>query len=529
MAASMLGNTESNTAGPEGPVTSQIAEAAMHLPLLRLDDRTLATARAGVRLPSYDRKDLTARIVHLGLGNFARAYLAEYVEDALEAGERGWGMIGVSLQRPDQRDRLAPQDGLFTALQRDGAVIRPRIIGCLTQVMVAPEDPSAVVSAMASETCRIVSLTVTEKGYCFDAGSGQLNFDHPAIRADLRDPASPRSVFGFLAAALRARRAAGIAPFTVLCCDNLADNGRLLARLLDAFARRQDGKLADWIADHVAFPSTMVDRIVPMTTEADLAAASSATGLVDLAAVSHEPFRQWVIEDRFAGNDRPAWEKVGAQLVGDVSAFERLKLRILNSAHSALAYLGCLAGNKTIGEAAADPIFRQFILDLWHHEIIPAVGAPAGVDPSEYADTVLRRFDNPAILHKTTQVGSDGSQKLPVRLLGTIRERLARREPVARLAHVVAAWIRYLEGVDDRGETIEVNDPLKGQLQSALGSAANTAEARVGAILKFEQIFDVGLSNSSLFCNAVLQAYVAIVSRGVQGATAALAAAPSNL
>jgi fructuronate reductase len=505
-----------------------ITKAAMHLPLPRLDDRTLANVRAGVRLPSYDRKLLAARIVHLGLGNFSRAHLAEYVEDVIEAGEGGWGMIGVSLQRPDQRDRLAPQDGLYTTLQRDGSEIRPRIIGCLMQVMVAPEDPSAVISVMAGKTCGIVSLTVTEKGYCFDAGSGQLNLDHPAIQADLRDPASPRSVFGFLASALRERYEAGIAPFTVLCCDNLADNGRLLARLLDAFVRRQDAALADWIADHVAFPSTMVDRIVPATTEADLAAAAGATGLVDLAAVSHEPFRQWVIEDRFVGNDRPTWEKVGAQIVDDVSAFERLKLRILNSAHSALAYLGCLAGDKTIGEAAADPIFRQFILDLWDDEIIPVVGAPTGVDPSEYADTVLRRFDNPAIMHRTMQVASDGSQKLPVRVLGTIGERLAGAEPVARLAHVVAAWIRYLEGVDDRGETIEVNDPLKGQLQSALASAGDTAEAKIEAILRFEQIFGDGLSHSRPFRNAVLEAYVAIVSRGIRGATTALATEPSN-
>jgi fructuronate reductase len=369
---------------------------------------------------------------------------------------------------------------------------------------------------------------VTEKGYCFDAGSGELNLDHPVIQADLRDPASPRSVFGFLAAALRARREAGIAPFTVLCCDNLAENGRLLARLIDAFVRRQDGKLADWIADRVAFPSTMVDRIVPATTEADLAAACGATGLVDMAAVSHEPFRQWVIEDRFAGNDRPAWEKVGAQIVGDVSAFERMKLRILNSAHSALAYLGCLAGDKTIGEAAADPVFRQFVLDLWRDEIIPAVGAPAGVNPSEYAGTVLRRFENPAILHRTAQVASDGSQKLPVRLLGTIRERLLRGEPIARLAHVVAAWIRYLEGVDDRGETIEVNDPIRNRLQAALASAGGTAEEKVGAILRFEQIFGGGLSDSNAFRHAVLEAYVAIIRRGIQGATAALAAGPSK-
>jgi fructuronate reductase len=497
----------------------------MTTPTDRLGDRTLARVRAGVRLPCYDRRGLSTGIVHLGLGNFARAQLAEYVEDLLEAGEAGWGIVGVSLQHPDQRDRLAPQDGLYTLLQRDGWEIRPRIIGCVKQILVAPEDPSAVISAMANEACRIVTLTVTEKGYCFDAGSGRLNLGHPAIQADLRDANSPRSVFGFLAAALRVRRERQIPPFTVICYDNLPDNGRLVESLLDEFVRHQDDGLADWIASHGAFPSTMVDRIVPATADADLAAALEAIGLTDLAAVSHEPFRQLVIEDRFVGGIRPSLEKVGAEFVDDVAGFERLKLRMLNCAHSALAYLGCLSGYQTIRESAADPAFRKFVFDLWREDIIPVVHPPAGVDPNGYADTVMRRFDNAAILHKTTQVGSDGSQKLPVRLLPTIREQMERGRSILRPAHAVAAWIRYLEGIDDRGQAIEVNDPLKEKLQAALASAGDTAEGKVAAILSFDQVFGAKLSDNGLFRSLVLQAYVAIVSRGAQAATAALVAA----
>jgi fructuronate reductase len=493
----------------------------MSQPLPRLTDRTLLQVKRSVRLPSYDRERLATGIVHLGLGNFARAHLADYVEDALEAGEAGWGIVGVSLQHPRQRDRLAPQDGLYTALQRDGSEVRPRIIGCVKQVLVAPENPHAVVRAMADKACRFVSLTVTEKGYCFDASSARLNFDHSVIQADLRDRNHPRSVFGVLAAALGARRAENLPPFTVLCCDNLPDNGRLVARLLDEFVRHQDGSLADWIAGHGAFPSTMVDRIVPATADADLAAAAEATGLTDLAPVSHEPFRQWVIEDRFVGGARPSLEKAGAQFVEDVSAFERLKLRMLNSAHSALAYLGCLSGYRTIRESAADPVFRKFIFDLWREEIIPVVRAPEGVDPSRYADTVMRRFDNAAILHKTTQVGSDGSQKLPVRVLPTIRERIERGAPIARLAHVIAAWIRYLEGGDDCGGAIEINDPLKERLQAALASAGNTAEGKVTAITALDQVFGE-LSDSNLFRGAVLMAYVFIAGRGIHAATSAL-------
>jgi fructuronate reductase len=493
----------------------------------RLDDRTLAQAKPGVRLPSYDRKRLATGIVHLGLGNFARAHLADYIEDVLEAGDTDWDIIGVSLLRPDQRDRLTPQDGLYTALQRDGSQLRPRIIGCVRRVLVLPENPSDVIDALASESCRIVSLTITEKGYCLDAASGRLNFDHPIVRADLirkdlRGPENPRSVFGLLASALRARRAANIAPFTVVCCDNLPDNGRLVGQLLDQFVRAGDEGLADWIARHGAFPSTMVDRIAPATTDADLAAARDAIGLVDRAPVSHEPFRQWVIEDRFVGGARPALEKAGVQFVGTVAAFERLKLRMLNAAHSALAYLGCLAGYATIREAAADPVFRNFVFDLWHEDIIPVVGAPDGVDPVQYADTVMHRFDNAAILHRTAQVASDGSQKLPVRLLPTIRERMDRGEPIVRLAHVVAAWIRALEGVDDQGRAIEINDPLKERLQAALASACGTAEAKVTAITGFDRVFGPGLSDNNLFRSAVLLAYVFIARRGILAATSAL-------
>jgi fructuronate reductase len=490
----------------------------------RLNDRTVARAKAGVRLPSYERKALSTGIVHVGLGNFARAQLAEYVEDALEAGEAGWGIVGVSLQHPDQRDRLAPQDGLYTSLQRDGSAIRPRIIGCVKQVLVAPEDPSAVISAMADDACRIVTVSVTEKGYCFDVGSGRLNLGHAAIKADLRDANSPRSVFGFLAAALRARRERHIPPFTVVCYDNLPDNGRLVARLLDEFVRHQDEALADWIANNGAFPSTMVDRIVPATTDADLADARDATGLIDLAPVSHEPFRQLVIEDRFVGGVRPVLEKVSVQFADDVAGFERLKLRMLNCAHSALAYLGRLAGCSTIRESAADPAFRKFVFDLWREDIIPVVRPPDGVDPHRYAETVMRRFDNTAILHKTTQVGSDGSQKLPVRLLPTIRAQMARGHSILRPAHAIAAWIRYLEGFDDRGRAIEVNDPLKEKLQAALALAGETAEGKVAAILNFAQVFGPELSDNSLFRSSVLKAYVAIASHGAQEAIAALVA-----
>ena len=488
----------------------------------RLSAATLALAAAGVRLPGYDRAKLRPRIVHLGLGAFARAFVAEFTEDALPFGGGDWGIVGVSLQRPDQRDRLAPQDGLYTALARDSAKVSARIIGCVLGVLVAPENPEAVIAAMASAECRIVSLTVTEKGYCHDPATGTLNFGHPDIVADLANPAAPRSAVGFLVAALARRRAAGLSPFTVLCCDNLPRNGALLAGLVNAFGRRRDAGLADWIAARGAFPSTMVDRIAPAATEADLADAAKLTGLEDQAVVTHELFRQWVIEDRFVGESHPAWKAVGAQLVRDVAPYEHMKLRLLNGAHSALAYLGYLSGRETIMQAVADDVLRRFILDLWREEIIPVVPPPPGVDLNAYAFELMHRFENRAIRHRTWQIAADGSQKLPQRLLSTIRERLARKLPARRLAHVAAAWIRYVGGIDEAGQAIDLRDPLAAQLRATLDAAGDEPSVRVAAILGVEAVFGSDLRGNAEFVADVIAAYAAIVTLGARAATANL-------
>jgi fructuronate reductase len=489
--------------------------------LPRLSTSTLHSTAKNVRLLGYDRAGLRSGIVHLGLGAFARAHLAEYTDDALAHQAGDWGITGVSLQRPDQRDRLAPQDGLYTALQRDGAGAQARIIGCVQRVLVAPETPLAVVTAMADPTCRIVTLTVTEKGYCHDPASGRLDFAHPDILADLAHPAAPRSAIGLIVAALDRRRAARLSPFTVLCCDNLPQNGRLLARLVDEFARRRNAPLADWIAAKGAFPSTMVDRIVPATTDADIAAASQAVGLLDLAAVVHEPFRQWVIEERFVSTARPAWQEVGAQFVPDVAPYEHMKLRVLNAAHSALAYLGYLAGRQTIVEAVSDSILRRFVLDLWREEIIPVLTAPAGINLNAYSDRLMRRFENPAILHRTWQIATDGSQKLPQRLLDTIRERLARQLPVTRLAHVIAAWIRYVGGIDEVGKPIDVRDPLASALRKTLDDAGQAPDERVARVVALKEIFGADLADDASFRAAVTEAYAAILEHGVRDATLA--------
>lgn len=316
-------------------------------------------------------------ILHLGPGAFFRAFVAPYTDEAMSADGCDWGIIGVSLKSPTARDALAPQGCLYTTVERGPMGDVRRRIGAITEALVAPEDPGAVLDAMARPETRIVTLTVTEKGYCQNPRDGSLQAAHPDIAHDTKTMDRPRSAIGFLVLALARRRNADIPPFTVLCCDNLPSNGSVLRKLVIALARRREaaGKdqgLADWIAAHVAFPSTMVDRITPATTQADIDALAQATGLRDHALVVHEPFRQWVIEDHFPLG-RPDWETAGAQMVHDVERHELMKLRCLNGTHSVLAYLGYLAGHETVADAVADPPFARLCEKLWHDEILPTV------------------------------------------------------------------------------------------------------------------------------------------------------------
>lgn len=488
--------------------------------LPRLSPATLSAARAGTMLPGYARDRLGVGIVHLGLGAFARAHVATYTEDLLELEGGDWGIAGVSLRHPDQRDRLAPQDGLYTALRIDGSGNQARIIGCLVGQLFAPENPEAVVALMAATSTRIVSLTVTEKGYCHDPATGKLDLAHPDIVHDLCNLEMPRSAIGFLVAALARRRDAGQAPFTVLCCDNLPHNGRMLAGLVRDFAALRDPALPGWIAANGAFPCTMVDRIVPAATAADLDVVAAATGLTDAAPVVHEPFRQFVIEDRFVANARPRWERVGAELVRDVVPYEHMKLRLLNGAHSALAYLGYLSGHETIADVMADPVLAAYVAALWSEEIVPMVPPPPGTDLHSYVAGLSARFANTAIRHRTWQIAMDGSQKLPQRLLGTARERLGQSLPIPRLALAVAAWVIYVGGIDEAGRPIDVRDPLAMHLRELLAQAGDYPERRIGAILSVKTVFGTDLPRSAAFVGALTHAYSRLRDVGARGSAA---------
>jgi fructuronate reductase len=390
------------------------------------------------------------------------------------------------------------------------------VIGCLKQLLVAPEGPQEVIEQIAAPATAIVSLTVTEKGYCHDPASGRLDWSHPDIRHDLATPGRPRSAVGMLVAGLGRRRSRQIAPPTVMSCDNLPANGRTLRDLVIAFAARRDGTLARWIEAEVAFPCSMVDRIVPATTAADIAQIDEAITLHDAAPVVCEPFRQWVIEDRFAG-PRPAWELAGAELVAEVAPYEEMKLRLLNGSHSAIAYLGFLAGFEHVFEVMAAPDFVAFLRRLMA-EVAPTLRVPSDLDA--YQATLIERFANPALAHRTSQIAIDGSQKLPQRLLGTIRDRLRADAPIDRLSLAVAAWVRYASGRDEQGRPIEVADPLASHFAAISAAAGNDPAALVRGFLELGEVFGTDLPRDERFRAAVTGWLAMLLSHGARAAIA---------
>jgi fructuronate reductase len=432
--------------------------------------------------------------VHLGIGAFHRAHQAVVIDDVL-ARDASWGIVGASLRRPDTKEALEPQDGLYTLLIKDGDTRAPRIIGSVLSVFDAPNEREALLTRMADPATRIVSLTVTEKGYCYNAATGGLDVAHPDIVADLKSPRTPASAAGIVVEALRRRMEAGIAPFTVLSCDNLPHNGQVAGRVFTEFAEAVDGKLGAWVRANVPFPGTMIDRIVPATTDADRAEVASLIGLEDAWPVMGEPFLQWVVEDRFVGA-RPPLELGGAEFVSDVAPYERMKLRMLNGTHSSMAYLGYLSGYEFIAEVIANPDFRRFVGNELGDEIAPTLGMPKA-QTDAYAAKLLERYSNTALKHRTYQIAMDGSQKLPQRLLGTITDRLKAGGSIERLSLAVAAWMLYARGVDLAGKPITVQDPM------AATFAAVDPSWLVEGYLAIDRVFPKELAGNAVFRTAL--------------------------
>lgn len=467
-------------------------------------------------------------IVHFGPGAFFRAFGAIYTAEVLAGGGGDWGISAVSLQSSRAYDQLAPQGGLYTSVTLDDGGAEHNVVNAISECLLATEDRQRVLARMADPAVKIISLTITEKGYCHAPSSGRLRLDHRDIDHDIRHPHAPRSAIGLIVEALARRRDAGLKPFSVLSCDNLPGNGPMMRDLTLEFAAIRDAELTAWIADEARFPATMVDRITPATTPADIDRLATTTGYRDEACVFHEPFRQWVIEDDFVDHQRPDWDLAGAQFVRDVTAHEMMKLRCLNGTHSTLAYLGYLAGYETIAETVADPAFARLCQRLWSHEVIPTLTRPEGEDLNAYCDALLKRYRNGAIHHRTWQIAMDGSQKLPQRLLGTAMDARSRGINVPGIALAVAGWMRYVGGIDEQGDTIDVRDPLAARLRS-LSDSADQPAAKVDALLSVGEVFAPEIAEDREFTDTVRTAYSGLVSRGAKSMVAELAAgfAPS--
>lgn len=497
--------------------------------LPRLNPSHLRALPASVRQPTYPRERLRAGIVHLGIGAFHRGHQAEITEAAIEAGgEDGlqWGIIGVSLRRPDTRDALKPQDGLYTLSLRSASDESLQVIGAVLDVLVAEENPEVVLDRIAHRDTRIISLTVTEKGYCHDPATGELNRAEREIVEDLSGATHPVTAIGYLARGLQRRMERGLGPVTLVSCDNLASNGDTLRRVLLAFCAEIDPALRHWVDTRCTFPNTMVDRIVPRTTVDDVARVSTALGLYDAWPVVGEPFFQWVIEDRFAAG-RPRWEAGGAQFVEQAKPFEVLKHRFVNGSQSMMAYLGVLAGWPTTDRVIAQPAVHTFISETMARETQPTLPALPGLDVDAYRASLLPRFTNPALGHRTRQIAMDGSQKIPQRLLAPIRDRIAAGQPFPRLALGVAAWLHFLRGYDEAGNAFAIEDPLAQPLAAVMAEAARHTEKlfdalarereRVRIIAGYAPVFG-DLAQSQVFVDAVALQLETLCAHGVTGA-----------
>lgn len=449
---------------------------------------------ANISLPHYDRSAQKAGIVHFGIGAFHRAHQAVYTDDAMNAGERDWGIIGVSLRSPAVAEQMNPQGGLYSVTQRSKNSDKTRVIGAVQKVLMAADEPDAVVAALASEDTHIVSFTITEKGYC-RAPDGSLDFAQ----------ADERSAYAYLASAMQQRRAAKLSGLTLLSCDNLAANGAQLAVLMRSYLQRCAPDLVSWFEDQCSCPSTMVDRIVPATTDSDRESIAAILGGVDQAAVVTEPFTQWVIEDHFVGK-RPGWEIGGAQFTKDVAPFETAKLRMLNGAHSALAYIGLQRGHAFVHQAIADPYILALVKTLMHDEAANSLQPAAGQNLASYADALIARFANPALNHRLIQIAMDGSQKIPQRWLETLAYHQKQGRQCPAILEAIAAWILHI-----RGDKNIVDDPMRDTFSALWHTSgeAHIASALFGNGGQLAQYWKASEEDLTLVNHWVSQATVA--------------------
>lgn len=473
-----------------------------------------------VRQPQYDRNALTSRMVHIGFGAFHRAHQALLTDRVLSQQGGDWGYCEVILFGGESLiSQLREQDHRYTVLEKGAEGGQSIVIGSVHESLHARlEGIYAVVEKLAEPQVNIVSLTVTEKGYCIDRTSGGVDINNPLIKQDLELPTAPASAPGLLVEALRVRRERGLKPFTVLSCDNMPENGNVVKRAVLELAQLRNTELAEWIAANVTFPNTMVDRIVPAATPETLAEVEQAIGVADPVGIACEPFIQWVVEDNFVAG-RPQWEVAGAQLVDDVLPFEEMKLRMLNGSHSFLAYLGYLAGYEHINDCMADAHYRRATQRLMLEEQAPTLHVKE--DLPGYAAQLIARFTNPALKHRTWQIAMDGTQKLPQRMVESVRWHLQNGSDYSCLTLGIAGWMRYVGGVDDAGQTIDVRDPMAAQLR-AIVDATQDGAARVQGLLGLAAIFGDDLAKHEAFVRRVTKAYLLLSEKGAKAAVSTL-------
>lgn len=481
-------------------------------PAIPLRAATLGEIADRVPVPAYDRIAVRTGIVHLGVGGFHRAHQAMYV-DALMNDDHAldWGITGVGVLPGDRRmaEVMAAQDCLYTlVIKHADGTLEPRVVGSMIDYLFAPEQGQAVLDRMADPQTRIVSLTVTEGGYHVNQVTGDFDPDDAGIQHDLAGDGLPITAFGLVVEALALRRANGTPPFTVMSCDNIQGNGHVARSMVTAFARLRDPDLADWIADEVAFPSSMVDRITPVTTDHDRAQLAEQFGVADGWPVVCEDFTQWALEDSF-GAGRPALEHVGVQVIDDIEPYELMKLRLLNASHQAMCYLGVLAGHTYAHEVCADPVFVRFLLGYMTEEATPTLAPVPGVDLDDYRRQLVERFANPEIRDTLARLCAEGSDRIPKWLLPVVRERLAAGGRVDRAALVVAAWARYAEGADEQGRPIEIVDRRK---QELLARARQQVDDPL-AFLRERNLFG-DLADDARFTTPYLEALRMLHERG---------------
>ncbi|MCY9852052.1 fructuronate reductase [Vibrio mediterranei] len=472
--------------------------------------------------PNYDRSTLKSRIVHLGFGAFHRAHQGLFTDEVARKSQSDWGICEINLFGGEELiTSLRAQDHLYTVAEKGAQSTDVKVIGSVTESLhPSLEGIDTVIEKMAEPQVAIVSMTITEKGYCADPATGRLDKNNPLVIADLENPSSPKSALGCIVQALKVRRERGLSPFTVMSCDNVQENGHVAKAAILEFAKLLDAELGAWIEANVTFPCTMVDRIVPAATEETLREITELLGVEDPCGIACEPFRQWVIEDNFVAG-RPDWNIAGAEFVADVVPYEEMKLRMLNGSHSFLAYLGYLGGYAHISDTMTDAGYRKAAFDMMMLAQAPSLNMPEGTDLEAYAKLLIDRFTNPSLKHKTWQIAMDGSQKIPQRMGGSLKFHLDQGSEFKWLAAGIAGWMRYVSGVDEQGNEIDVRDPMATMLRSVCDQHGLNVNV-VPALLGIEAIFPREIGQNPIVIDAVSSAYQSLIDHGAKATVAAL-------